>query len=251
MNYIVTNLAKLTNIFTEIRGELEKGGNTPVSINLSWEKSHRPKTLSQLGFFFGGIVKAVRKHFTEFYGKEYEIEIIKEMLYNECSTTEELVCPNGKILHETKRISRMTVEEMSEFINKTIDFCDEYGIVLQPELRYLWVNGLDPRLVDEVRETKFPEKDAEYLSYVHNETCLICGKGGVEAHHTKLPELAGLGGKTPDYMAIPLCPKCHRYLNGDGHISTEKLKQLCPFIFKQIDVKAFCKMRYKRWREHQ
>ena len=63
MNYIVTNLAKLTNIFTEIRGELEKGGNTPVSINLSWEKSHRPKTLSQLGFFFGGIVKAVRKHF--------------------------------------------------------------------------------------------------------------------------------------------------------------------------------------------
>lgn len=249
-SYVITNIKKLVNVFSEIKGEFEKAGNAPVSINLTWEKSHRNKTISQLGFYFGGVIKAIQNHFKEFYGKEYEIDTIKEMLYNECGTSEEFICPNGKILTETKRISRMTVEEMSEFIEKSINFCDEYGIVLQPELRYLWVNNLNPKFVEEVRETKFPEKDAEYLAEVHKETCLICGKGGVEAHHAKLPELAGLGDKTPDYMAVPLCPTCHRYLNAGGHISTEKLLKLCPFIFKHLDLKAFCKLRYKRWLEH-
>lgn len=248
MNYIVTNVKKLTNIFTEIKKELESSNIT--SINLSWEKSARTKTRSQLGYFFGGLVKCINKHFNECFGKEYEVDIIKEMLYNECSQTEEFICPNGKRLYQSKRISRMTVEEMSDFIEKVIDFCDEYGIILQPELKYLWINNLDPRLVDEVTQTKFPEKDAEFLSYVSKETCLICGKGGVEVHHTKLPELAGLGEKTPDWTGIPLCPSCHRYING-GHISTERLIKLCPFIFKTMDVKAFLKMRYYRWKKHQ
>lgn len=248
MNYVVTNLKKLTNIFTEIKSEFDKSDS--LSINLSWEKSSRPKTLAQLGYFFGGLVKAINKHFFEHYGKEYEIDIIKEMLYNECGTTEELVCPNGKILHQSKRISRMTVEEMSNFIEKVIDFCDEYGVVLQPELRYLWIHNLNPKIVDEVRQTKYPDKDPEYLSYVAKETCLICGKGGVEVHHAKLAELAGLGEKTPDYMGLPLCPTCHRYMDG-GHVDTNKLIKLCPFIFKHIDLKAFCKMRYERWLKHQ
>lgn len=248
MNYVVTNLKKLTNIFSEIKAEFDKSDN--LSINLSWDKSSRPKTLSQLGYFFGGLVKAINQHFKEYYGKEYETDTIKEMLYNECSTIEDFVCPNGKIIRQSKRISRMTVEEMSEFITKVVDFCDEYGIVLQPELKYLWIYNLNPRDVDDVRETAYPEKDEEYLRYVRSETCLICGKGGCEAHHAKLPELAGLGEKTPDYMGLPLCPTCHRYMDG-GHIDTNKLIKLCPFIFKHIDLKAFCKMRYERWLKHQ
>lgn len=247
MNYIVTNEKKLSNIFQEISSELKKGVQ---SINLSWEKSSRPKTLSQLGFFFGGLVKAINKYYFDNFGKEYEPDLIKEMLYNECSQIEEFVCPNGEVLYQHKRISRMTVQEMSDFIEKVIDFCDEYEIVLQPELRYLWVHNLNPKEVDEVEQTKFPEKDPEYLSAVHRETCLICGKSGVEAHHTKLPELAGLGDKTPDWCAIPLCSECHRYFDGDGHIGTNKIISLCPFIFKHIKMKPFLKMRYKRWREH-
>ena len=247
MNYVVQNIAKLTNVFTEIRSEIEAGH----TINVSWEKTHRAKTYAQLGYFFGGLVKAISKHFEEYYGKEYEAEIIKEMLYSECSMIEDFVCPNGKILHQHKRISRMSVEEMSEFIEKVIDFCDEYGIVLQPELKYLWIKNLNPRLVEEVEQTKFPEKDPEYLSYVHTETCLICGKGGVEAHHAKTPELAGLGGKTPDYMAVPLCPRCHRYINGDGHISSEKILNLCKNFLNNLTIKQFCKLRYYRWLKHQ
>ena len=249
MNYVVTNLKKLTNIFSEIRTELEKHPND--TFNVSWEKSHRSKSFAQLGFMFGGLIKAIKQHYFDCFGKEYYVELIKEMLYNECSQCEEFICPNGKIIYEMKRISRMSIEEMSEFISKVIDFCDEYGIVLQPELRYLWINNLDPRLVEEVEQTKFPEKDAEYLNAVRKETCLVCGKGMVEAHHTKIKELAGLGAKTPDWCAIPLCPTCHRYFDGDGHIGTQKLIDLCPFIFKHIKMKAFLKMRYYRWKKHQ
>ena len=65
MNYIVTNEKKLSNIFQEISSELKKGVQ---SINLSWEKSSRPKTLSQLGFFFGGLVKAINKYYFDNFG---------------------------------------------------------------------------------------------------------------------------------------------------------------------------------------
>lgn len=247
MNYVVTNIAKLTNIFKEIRSEIEKGN---TSINLSWEKTHRAKTLAQLGFFWGGLVKSINNHFKEYYGKEYEADTIKEMLYNECSVTEEFVCPNGKVLYQTKRLSRMTVEEASEFITKVVDFCDEYGIVLQPELKYLWIYNLNPRDVDDIENMKFPDRDEEYLRYVRSETCLICGKGGCEAHHAKLPELAGLGEKTPDYMAISLCKNCHRNYNG-GHITTEEIIRCVPFIFKKFTLKQFCKLKYYRYIKHQ
>lgn len=247
MNYIITNESKLNNVFEEIKNELEK--NNSVGINLTYEKNSKHKTYKQLKFYFGGLISAIKRHFIELYGKEYETDIIKEMLYNEVGITEELICPNGKVLQENKRISRMTVQEMSEFIEKTIDFCDEYGIVLQPELRYLWIYNLSPQIIEEARLQKFPEKDNEYLNFVRKETCLICGTSICEAHHVKLNDLAGLGQKTPDYMAVPLCDNCHRNMSG-GHIDTETIIKACPFIFQHIDIKAFCKLRYKRWLSH-
>ena len=247
MNYIITNESKLNNVFEEIKRELKD--NKDKMLNLSYDFSSRPKTLKQLKFYFGGLISAIKRHFIELYGKEYETDVIKEMLYNEVGITEELICPNGKVLQENKRISRMSVQEMSEFIEKTIDFCDEYGIILQPELRYLWIYNLSPQIIEEAKLQKFPEKDNEYLNYVRKETCLICGKIHAEAHHVKLNDLAGLGQKTPDYMAIPLCDNCHRNMSG-GHIDTETIIKACPFIFQHIDIKAFCKLRYKRWLSH-
>lgn len=247
MNYIITNEKKLENVFQEIKQALNT--NSTKMINLSYDFFTRPKTKSQLGFFFGGLVKAINRHFFEIYGKKYDTEVIKEMLYNECGIKEELICPNGKIIQEHKRISRMSIQEMSEFIEKTIDFCDEYGIILQPELRYLWIYNLNPKTIEETKDLKFSERDSEYLNYVRKETCLICGKNNVEAHHVKLLEIGGLGNKTPDYMAIPLCDNCHRNMYG-GHINTETIINACPFIFEHIDIKTFCKLRYKRWLSH-
>lgn len=244
MKYVVTNLRKLTNIFTEIKAELE--ANPEKSINLSWDFSFREKTKSQLGYFFGGIVEAIQKHFKEIYGEEYSKDIIKELLYVECSSKEELITPNGKTIEITKRISRMSVEEMSAFIEKVIEFCEQYEIILQPELRYLWINNLDRRYVDEVANTKFREKDENYLRHVRNQPCIICGNYHSEAHHLKESSLAGLGEKTPDYMAVSLCENCHRNYKG-GHISTEAIKRFAPNLFRKLTAKEFCKLSYERY----
>lgn len=247
MRYVVSNLKKLTNIFGEIKENLEK--NPTKSINLAWEFCHRDKTLSQLGFFFGGLVEAIQNHFQDLYGEEYSKELIKEMLYEQCGSREEFICPNGSKINIVKRISRMTVEEMSLFIEQVIEFCDLYEIVLQPELRYLWINNLDRKYIEEVAETKFPEKDPVYLAHVAKEACIICGKRGVHVHHAKSPELGGLGTRTPDWCGLPLCPSCHINHNG-GHISTEKIMQYAPFLFKKLTMKEFCKLRYERYLRH-
>ena len=247
MNYIITNESKLNNVFEEIKRELKN--NKDKMLNLSYDFSSRPKTLKQLKFYFGGLISAIKRHFIELYGKEYETDIIKEMLYNEVGITEELICPNGKVLQENKRISRMTVQEMSEFIEKTIDFCDEYGIILQPELRYLWIYNLSPQIIEEVENTKFKEKDDDYLRYIRKQKCLICGASRCEAHHIKDKNIIGLGMKTPDYYAISLCSEHHRNYNG-GHITTEDLKKECRFIFDYLTPKQFCKLQYKRYLEY-
>lgn len=246
-NYLVNNVSKLKNIFEEIKNLIRN--NPKKTLNLTYTFSHRPKTQAQLGFFYGGILSSIRKHFFEIYGKEYHTDTIKEMLYNECGSTEDLVCPNGKVIQIQTRISRMNVQEMCEFIQKVLDFCDEYGIILQPELRFLWVHNLNPQIVEEVENTKFKEKDEDYLRYVRGQKCMICGKGNCESHHLKDLSITGLGDKTPDYMAISLCPNCHRNTNG-GHITTEIIKEKCPYIFNFLTVKQFVKLQYKRYLEH-
>lgn len=246
MRYIVANIKKLVNIFREIQGELE--AHPDKTINLSWEWSFREKTKSQLGYFFGGIVEAIQKHFTETYGEEYSKDIIKELLYVECSSKEEIIAPSGKTIEILKRISRMSVEEMSQFIEKVIEFCEQYEIILQPELRYLWINNLDPVYVAEVEQTKFRDRDESYLRYVRSQPCIICGAYHTEAHHLKDSSLAGLGEKTPDYMAVSLCPSCHRNIDGtSGHISTEKVRKYAPFLFRKLSTKQFCKLSYERF----
>lgn len=244
--YVVANLKKLVNIFGEIKAELEK--HQDKTINLSWEFSFREKTRSQLGYFFGGIVEAIQKHFKEIYGEEYSKEIIKELLYVECSSKEELISPNGKTIEIMKRISMMSVQEMSEFIEKVIVFCEQYEIILQSELRFLWVNNLSPEYVAEVEQTKFRNKDESYLRYVRQQPCIVCGAYHSEAHHLKDRELAGLGAKTPDYMAVSLCSECHRnYMGSDSHITTEKVVRLAPYLFRKLSTKQFCKLCYERY----
>ena len=247
MHYIITNIKKLENVFLEIKSQLQN--NPKKTLNLMYDFSHRPKTQAQLGFMFGGLVKAIKKHFFEIYGKEYHTDVIKEMLYNECGNVEDLVCPNGKIIQVQTRISRMDVQQMCEFIEKVLVFCDEYGIILQPELRYLWVQNLNPKIIEEVENTKFKNIDDDYLRYIRTQKCMICGKGNCEAHHLKDLSITGLGDKTPDYMAISLCPNCHRNYKG-GHITTDEIKKECPFIFNYLTPKQFGKLQYKRYLEH-
>ena len=53
-----------------------------------------------------------------------------------------------------------------------------------------------------------PERNWRYLAWIRTLPCLVCGaKRGIEASHTG-PH--GLGQKSPDFSAIPLCTRHHR-----------------------------------------
>ena len=48
----------------------------------------------------------------------------------------------------------------------------------------------------------------DHLAKVHELPCGVCGSYPVEAHHVL--EGRTPGRKSPDALAIPLCPSCHR-----------------------------------------
>lgn len=53
-----------------------------------------------------------------------------------------------------------------------------------------------------------PARDPKYLSWIRTQPCVVCGvQRGIEASHTG-PH--GLGQKSPDKSAIPLCHRHHR-----------------------------------------
>ena len=59
-----------------------------------------------------------------------------------------------------------------------------------------------------------PLRDPKYLSWIRTQPCLVCGvQRGIEASHTG-PH--GLGQKSSDKSAIPLCNRHHR-TGGDSY----------------------------------
>lgn len=60
-----------------------------------------------------------------------------------------------------------------------------------------------------------PPRSKAYLAWIRSLPCIICGEvRGIEASHTG-PH--GLGQKSSDYSAIPLCSKHHRTGNDSYH----------------------------------
>jgi len=75
-------------------------------------------------------------------------------------------------------------------------------------------------------------RDRDYLNFLRRRPCSFCGFPKTDAHHAikRLRGLseAGLGMKGPDYLAIPLCRKCHDELhNGKLTPSREELLEIC------------------------
>src|ERR1700731_1956056 len=59
-----------------------------------------------------------------------------------------------------------------------------------------------------------PQRNSRYLAWIRAQPCVVCGaRRGIEASHTG-PH--GLGQKSPDSSAIPLCSKHHRR-GGDSY----------------------------------
>lgn len=60
--------------------------------------------------------------------------------------------------------------------------------------------------------------DKEHLNSVAELGCAVCGHRLVEIHHVTTG--SGMGRKNPDSMAIPLCLKHHRGMEGLHHLGT-------------------------------
>jgi len=70
-----------------------------------------------------------------------------------------------------------------------------------------------------------PTRNPKYLAWIRTHSCVVCGASrGIEASHTG-PH--GLGQKSPDSSAIPLCARHHRTGNDSYH-------KLGPRKFSQI-----------------
>lgn len=51
----------------------------------------------------------------------------------------------------------------------------------------------------------------EYLEYIREQNCIVCGTHPVDPHHLKS---RGSGGD--DYTCVPLCRTCHSVYHSDG-----------------------------------
>jgi len=70
-----------------------------------------------------------------------------------------------------------------------------------------------------------PARNSKYLAWIRTHRCVVCGASrGIEASHTG-PH--GLGQKSPDLSAIPLCAKHHRTGKDSYH-------KLGPRKFSQV-----------------
>jgi hypothetical protein len=79
--------------------------------------------------------------------------------------------------------------------------------ILKPEDLITGVLGFVKDLSEPIELKKdIIDRDKEYLIFVREHRCIVCGKKCTQAHHI---EKEGLGIKCSDYKTVPLCEACH------------------------------------------
>ena len=90
-----------------------------------------------------------------------------------------------------------------------------------------------------------PPRNARYLAWIRTLPCVVCGSTrGIEASHTG-PH--GLGQKSSDFSAIPLCIKHHRTGKDSYHkLGPRKFAELhkldIPAIVNRLNLKPFIRI---------
>lgn len=243
MNFTITNLAYAKNVFNTLYKHMQENKN----YRLEFEEVKSLKTQKQLGFIFGGVIKALRLYFDRL-GYQFTPEQIKEWLYEEIGITETLFLPNGKQKQVKKTLSGMSKKEASDFIFQLITFVDTNealeDFILPPDLRYCWTHQLDERLIEEVQQYSFPERNEYYLKHQRKLTCIRCGRKGGQVHHIKRG--SGLGNKNPDWFTIPICEECHvPYLH--SKVGEPAFLNEIKYIIGGLDIELFCQISYYMW----
>lgn len=218
-------------------------------VDLSYERSAKPVTRRQIGFFFAALVNQIWLYFinngwslTEKqvrYGLYKQVaQVVPNMTYDLSMFGQE---------PQVKHISDMeTAEEMSEFINGVFTVLDTNpmydGIRLTPDVYNNWCFHIKEDDYKAFVGFYFPERDESYLAHIRTLPCIICGKQHrSEAHHIRDTRTSGMAIKSPDVYALPLCHDCHMNIaHGTGF---EEAMKWCP-----IDLLSFCKFSYVRWK---
>ena len=91
--------------------------------------------------------------------------------------------------------------------------------------------GLPPKRTVPVRKKRFrlrrgPDRSPDYLAWMRTLPCIVCSRvsGGatvIEAAHTNVLGPRGMGQKTSDFSAIPLCSGHHRENLDSYHVLGE------------------------------
>ncbi len=201
MNFTCSNEQYLKNVLKTCLNSYEKDS----IVNVSYEVLKQQKTLKQLGFIFGGLIKAISLFFNNA-GYNFPIYVLKEWLYQQCGVYETQTLPNGSTFQSSKTLSEMTKQEASEFIEKVICFIDESdifdGFCLPPELRYCWTHNIDEEKLQKIKTFQYANFDSAYLMHQSKLTCIRCGARGGMVYHLQRP-------MKRDYNSVPLCAKCY------------------------------------------
>lgn len=221
------------------------------SLSLEYNKPFRDVTIRQLGFFWGALIDSIHTFLLD-KGNEYTPDEIKENLYQAVSPKVKITQFNGKVYEVPKRISEMSLEEMSDFIDKTIWLCDNArafkGLILHPSIRHTWIRHITKDDLRNLDISRFPVRCSEYLEYSRKQACICCGRfNGVEAHHLKEVGFSGMATKSPDYLSCSLCSFCHREYHQKG--KDEFMKNL-KWITKYISITDFCLVNFSKWFNH-
>ena len=87
-------------------------------------------------------------------------------------------------------------------------------------------------------------RDKNHLARIRRYPCLICqNTQGIEAHHLlRVPdEQRGMGLKTGDNWAVPLCNRCHQIVHAAGNeakafgeAEAERLQEMALILWNGI-----------------
>ena len=231
----------------DLQQEFEKNGK----INLFYEKASKAKTLKQEGFIFAALINGITDYFKEC-GFNVDGDDVRYKLYEEVSEIVPEMVVDKQIFGNKPRIKHlgeMDRELCSKFIDGIFTVISTKplyaGLMLHPSVYFNYIFHLDPEEIKMAKAMVLPERDNDYLAYIHNQPCMVCGiQHRSHAHHAKIPRYVSNSKKTPDWTAISLCANHH--LNGahtQGHKWLEEKLNWLP-----VDLETFCQINYLRWK---
>ena len=246
MKMVVLNEQMLETVITDIRTQFGQHKR----LNVSYEKSHKDKTLAQLGFVFGVFVRQITDYFLEC-GFNLDEADTRYILYKyigkyvpELVVDKQLFGGEPRVRHISEIKDR---ELMSKYIDGLFTVIDQEpifeGLKLTPDAFYNWVFHLTPEEIKMSQTiTDLPEHDEDYLNYTRGLPCIVCGKQHrSDAHHLKDNRLGGISQKSPDWTALPLCHTCHLNIaHGTGY------KEAMAWL--PISLMDFTRLCYLRWK---